>query len=80
MNSDRLFSQMNLQTSQKQVNMRKEKDVHKLRMSEFEVQLPNENDTNEFKVAFFGPKDSPYEGVSLWTLFASFFLLGQMGH
>ena len=44
--------------------MRKEKDVHKLMVSEFNVSIPNENDTSELKVDFYGPKDSPYHGVS----------------
>ena len=43
-------------------NMRKEKDVHKLLVSEFDVKLANDNDTNELYVIFTGPKDSPYEG------------------
>ena len=60
-------------TTNKQVNIRKEKDVHKLRMSEFHVVLPKENDTTELRVTFFGPKESPYEGVSSLS---SLFLTG----
>jgi len=41
---------------------RREKDVMKLMMSgKYEVQLLNEESTQEFEVLFNGPKDSPYE-------------------
>lgn len=53
-----------LRPNQAGVNVRKEKDVHKLMVSEFNVTIPNEDDTNELKVEFSGPKDSPYDGVS----------------
>ena len=44
---------------------RREKDVMKLMMSgKYEVQLHNEESTQEFEVLFNGPKDSPYEEVS----------------
>lgn len=46
------------------VNMRREKDVRRLFMSQYDVQLTNEDDTKDFRVVFYGPKDSPYEGVS----------------
>ena len=46
------------------VNKRKEKDVMKLLVSDFGVQVVNEATNNEFIVRFAGPKDSPYEGVS----------------
>jgi ubiquitin-conjugating enzyme E2 H len=46
------------------VNKRKEKDVMKLLVSEYEVQQVNENSTNEFIIKFHGPKESIYEGVS----------------
>lgn len=49
--------------------MRREKDVRRLLMSHFDVELANENDTRDFRVIFFGPKDSPYEGVSELQLF-----------
>ena len=71
--ADRLFGNsqslpnmgnLSMTSQHKKVNLRKEKDVHKLRISEFDVILPSENDTNEMKVTYFGPKDSPYEGVS----------------
>ena len=50
--------------------MRREKDVRRLLMSHYDVQLASENDTRDFRVIFFGPKDSPYEGVS--SFFHSF--------
>ena len=38
----------------------------KLMMSgKFKVTLADENSTKEFEVLFDGPKDSPYEGVSI---------------
>lgn len=43
---------------------RKERDVMKLLMSNYEVTLPDENNHNDLYVIFHGPKDSPYEGVS----------------
>jgi ubiquitin-conjugating enzyme E2 H len=45
------------------INKRKEKDVMKLLVSEYEVQNVNENTNNEFLVKFHGPKESAYEGV-----------------
>ena len=45
-------------------NKRREKDVMKLLVSQFEVHLPNDSNTSEFIVKFLGPVDSPYEGVS----------------
>lgn len=45
-------------------NKRRDKDVMKLLVSEYEVNLVNENNMSEFIVKFFGPKESPYEGVS----------------
>ena len=33
-------------------------------LSEFDVQMPNLNDTGELRIIFKGPKDSPYENVS----------------
>ena len=45
-------------------NKRRDKDVMKLLVSEYEVNLINENNNSEFIVKFFGPQDSPYEGVS----------------
>jgi ubiquitin-protein ligase len=37
----------------------------KLLVSEFEVIMASETSTSEFLVKFEGPKDSPYEGVSI---------------
>ena len=51
---------MRNQTAQ---NKRKEKDVMKLLMSNYEVSLKDENNKNDMYVLFHGPKDSPYEGV-----------------
>jgi ubiquitin-protein ligase len=45
-------------------NKRREKDVMKLLVSQFEVHLPTDSNTSEFIVKFVGPVDSPYEGVS----------------
>ena len=54
----------NAYMSQK-ANIRKEKDVRKLLVSNFDVKLPDENDTSELRILFEGPKDSSYEGVSI---------------
>ena len=45
-------------------NKRRDKDVMKLLVSEYDVHLVNENSNAEFIVKFFGPEESPYEGVS----------------
>ena len=45
-------------------NKRRDKDVMKLLVSDYDVHLPNENNMSEFIVKFVGPQDSPYEGVS----------------
>ena len=48
-----------------QANKRRDKDVTKILVSGYEVELLNEKTMNEFVVKNFqGPKDSPYEGVS----------------
>ena len=47
------------------INKRREKDVMKLLVSDYEVQQVNENSTCEFIIKFEGPKESPYEGVIL---------------
>lgn len=44
-------------------NKRKEKDLMKLMMSNYEVSLTEENNLNDFNVIFSGPKDTPYEEV-----------------
>ena len=43
-------------------NRRKDKDVMKLLVSQYDVEQPNENNNSELVVLFLGPKDSPYEG------------------
>jgi ubiquitin-conjugating enzyme E2 H len=45
-------------------NKRKERDLMKLMMSNYEVTLADENNPNDLYVIFEGPKDSPYEGVN----------------
>lgn len=49
----------------------------KLLVSEYEVEMANENSNAEFFVKFHGPKESPYEGVgnkaALWALFVFVF-------
>lgn len=49
-------------------NKRKERDLMKLMMSNYEVTLADENNPNDLYVIFEGPKDSPYEGViiNIW--------------
>ena len=49
-------------------NKRREKDVMKLLVSEYEVEMSSDNSTSEFHVKFCGPKESPYEGVSDVTM------------
>ena len=44
-------------------NKRKERDLMKLMMSNYEVVLADENNPNDLYVIFHGPKDSPYENV-----------------
>ena len=48
-------------------NKRREKDIMKLMVSDFEVVMaehPSNSFASEFFVKFQGPKDSPYEEVS----------------
>lgn len=45
---------------------RREMDIMKLMMSDFQVQMTGEN-RNEFYVKFYGPKDTPYEG-GVWKV------------
>jgi ubiquitin-conjugating enzyme E2 H len=47
-------------------NRRKETDVMKLMMSEYEVTMPGDS-MAEFNVKFIGPKESPYEG-GVWRV------------
>ncbi len=44
-------------------NKRKERDLMKLIMSNYEVKLIEEGNQYDFYVRFEGPKESPYEGV-----------------
>ncbi len=46
-----------------QINKRKQKDMMNLMMSNYDVVVEDEK-SNEIQVAFTGPKDSDYEGVS----------------
>jgi len=50
-------------------NKRREKDVMKLLVSEYEVQMADENSsiTTELIVKFQGPKESPYED-GIWRV------------
>lgn len=57
----------------KSQNTRKERDVMKLLMSNYEVTVSDENNHNDLYVIFHGPKDSPYEGVNL------FFFINNLG-
>ena len=50
-------------------NKRKERDVMKLLMSNYEVSLTDETNKNDMYVLFHGPKDSPYEGVRINKIF-----------
>ena len=45
-------------------NKRRDKDVTKIMVSGYNVELANENYMNEIVVDFPGPADSPYFGVS----------------
>ena len=44
-------------------NKRKEKDVMKLLVSNYQVKVLDEERNNEFLIRMEGPTDSPYEGV-----------------
>ena len=46
-------------------NKRKERDLMKLMMSNYDVHLADENNRNDLYVIFNGPKDSPYENVNI---------------
>ena len=45
-------------------NRRRDKDVMKLMVSQYKVDLPDESKMNELIVDFPGPQDSPYSEVS----------------
>ncbi len=44
-------------------NKRKERDIMKLMMSNYEVTMTDQGNQNDFYVVFKGPKESAYEGV-----------------
>jgi len=46
---------------------RRDMDVMKLMMSDFEVSMGDGNNPNDFYVKFYGPKSSPYEG-GIWRV------------
>mmetsp|Transcript_18468 Transcript_18468/g.27276 ORF Transcript_18468/g.27276 Transcript_18468/m.27276 type:complete len:210 (+) Transcript_18468:211-840(+) len=46
---------------------RRDMDIMKLMMTEFEVHIPDESAMYEFLVTFPGPKDTPYEG-GIWKV------------
>ena len=45
-------------------NKRRDKDVMRLLVSSYQVELVDENRMSEIIVSFPGPPDSPYAGVS----------------
>ena len=45
-------------------NKRKEKDVTKLLVSDYEVKIVDDKTNNEMLIKMKGPQNSPYEGVS----------------
>ncbi|DAZ99999.1 TPA: hypothetical protein N0F65_002003 [Lagenidium giganteum] len=51
-------------------NKRRDTDVMKLMMSNYEVHLTDETKTSDFDVKFHGPIDSPYEG-GIWKIHVS---------
>jgi ubiquitin-protein ligase len=53
-------------------NKRKERDLMKLMMSNYEVNMSDEGRQFDFYVKFQGPKESAYEGVNY------FLILGNM--
>ena len=55
-----------------QANKRRDKDLMKLLVSEYEVELSHDNSNAEFFVKFLGPTESPYEGVSYQISWESF--------
>ncbi|CAM9922702.1 unnamed protein product [Ectocarpus sp. 13 AM-2016] len=46
---------------------RRDTDMMKLMMSDFEVHIPDESSMHDFLVAFPGPKDTPYQG-GVWKV------------
>lgn len=53
---------------------RKEKDVAKLLLSQYDVLITDQENRNQIYVILNGPKDSPYENVSYFN----FNLLGML--
>ena len=51
----------------KTANMRKQKDIMRLMLSNHEIELVDMN-ASDFYVKFHGPKESPYEGVNQLSL------------
>lgn len=47
-------------------NKRRQKDVNKIMMSGYDVEILDENRMDEFVVKFKGPPDSPYAMVSVF--------------
>ena len=48
-------------------NKRRDKDVMKMLVSSYKVELVDENRMSEIVVDFPGPQDSPYAGVSAFN-------------
>jgi ubiquitin-protein ligase len=43
---------------------RRDKDIMKLLISDYEVTVLDEKNNNDFQVKMHGPNNSPYEGVN----------------
>lgn len=52
-------------------NKRRDKDIMKLLISEYEVTVVDEKSNSELQVKFHGPQNSPYEGVNFIILINS---------
>lgn len=52
------------------MNKRRDTDVMKLMMSNYDVHLTDESKTSDFDVKFHGPTDTPYEG-GIWKIHVS---------
>lgn len=48
-------------------NKRRDRDVMKIMVSGYKVELPDETKMSELIVDFPGPQDSPYVGVSTYS-------------
>ena len=53
--------------TQTNINKRKDRDVMKLLVSEYDVTVTNERTNNEFQIKIKGPINSPYEGVNTFN-------------